>query len=48
MNQIHDLVVERTEKLLDKEIQQLYAPDAAQFYTKEAARKIYNPRKSKS
>jgi hypothetical protein len=46
VSQIRDMVHERLELIADKEIQQMYAPDAAYLYTPETARKIYNPRKN--
>jgi len=44
VNQIRDTVSDKMESILDKEIQQIYAPDAAYLYTPETARKVYNPR----
>lgn len=46
VSQIRDRVVEKTERMLDQEIQSMYAPDAAQLYTSAMAKKVYSPRKN--
>jgi very-short-patch-repair endonuclease len=46
VSQIHDRVTALEERQKDREIQSIYAADAATLYTPQAAKKVYNPRKN--